>query len=509
MNRTQHGLRPMKRRPGNGGRYLWPLGLLLLATACVESMEPEGLPVDPVPLAAPAEGCASGRWRGVMELPGTEMAFVVDFAQGDGPGTTIDIPAQGVAGLALADVSCAGGKLIFTIAEAKPDGAVFAATIGEDGKRAVGTFTQAGQTFPIRMELLAEGADVGPLRPQLPVGPFLYMEREVAYTNGTDGTTLAGTLTIPAGPGPHPAAIMITGSGAQDRDQSIMGHKPFLVIADHLTRNGIAVLRVDDRGVGGSSGTTHTSTSAEFAGDVLAGLSFLAGQPEIDAGRIGLIGHSEGGMVAVMVAARSPDPAFVVMLAGPGLPGREILSLQLGLIQRAGGREEENVVAQLAAQATLLDLLAAGAEEESVRAALAALAELQIGELPPEQALSEEGLQAVLDAEYAKVDNAWFRFFVSYDPTYDLKGVVVPLLALNGSLDLQVPAPQNLAAIERIVGMGNEDVTVMELAGLNHLFQTAATGHPAEYAAIEETFSPTALEIMAGWILERFANPSP
>lgn len=503
MSHVAQDPNPPGRRPGRA-RGLLPFALLAAGAGCVAAGKPPQTPT-PQEVVAP-EACREERWRGVMELPGVEMEFVVAFAGADG-GATVDIPAQGVAGLALAEVSCAGGALRFTIAEAPPDGAAYEATISPDGKSAEGAFTQGGQSFPIRMALLAAGEAAGPARPQMPAGPFPYTEREVAYTNEADGTTLAGTLTIPAGEGPHPAAIMITGSGAQDRDETLLGHKPFLVIADHLSRHGVAVLRVDDRGIGGSTGVTHTSTSEDFAADVLAGVEFLAGEEEVDDARIGLIGHSEGGMIAAMVAARSSRPAFVVMLSGPGLPGREILSRQLALIQAAGGKGEESIAQQLAAQAALLDLLVAGAEEGAVRAALAALVAIQIGDPPPEQALSDEDMEALLDREYAKVDNAWFRFFVAYDPTYDLEGVTVPLLALNGSLDLQVPAVESLAAIERIVGMGNADVTVMEMPGLNHLFQTAATGHPAEYGVIEETFSPAALEVMTAWILERFGNP--
>ena len=312
------------------------------------------------------------RWTGSVEIPNQPLEFVVTFNLAeDGSATaTIDILAQGAVGLALADVVYTESDIAFTLAQAPPSGAVF--TANRDSNTATGQLQQAGQTMPLSMTR-AEGdaaANMGPQRPQTPKPPFPYASHDVVYANTVDGMMLAGTVTVPDGPGPHPAVILITGSGAQDRDETILGHKPFLVLADHLTRRGIAVLRVDDRGVGGSSGSIATSTSQDLAGDVRASLAFLKDHPDVDDTRLGLIGHSEGGLIAPLVAAGEPDVAFVVLLAGTGLPGREILQLQLRLIQEGMGRSPDNVDRQVEAQRHLIARLEADAPAQEIQDAV-------------------------------------------------------------------------------------------------------------------------------------------
>jgi len=319
-----------------------------------------------------------------------------------------------------------------------------------------------------------------------------------------DGTRLAGTLTVPEGVGPFPAALLITGSGAQNRDEELLGHKPFWVIADHLSRNGIAVLRVDDRGVGDSGGDPRLATTEDFAGDVLAGVRFLAAQEGIDAGAIGLVGHSEGGIIAPMVAARSDEVAYIVLLAGTGLPGLDIMVMQLEATQRSIGRPEDNIARQTVAQRRLLELAASGAGLPEITEGVAELTRIQISAMPEDQRPATEQLEPGIEAQAAQLTLPWFRFFLTFDPRTALQRVNAPTLALNGALDTQVPAAENLEAIRAALEAGgNSDVTVQELEGLNHLFQTAETGSPGEYADIEETFSPRALQIMTEWILDR------
>ena len=255
-------------------------------------------------------------WAGAIDLSAAgagALEFSVTFVPGDSPTAKISIPAQGVMGLDLTDVVYSDTRLEFTLAVAPPG--VF--TADRDGARATGTLSQGGGSFPIELEHQAE-ADSGPVRPQHPEPPFPYEVRDVTYETPGEGNTLAGTLTVPAGDGPHPAALLITGSGSQDRDETIFGHKPFWVIADYLSRRGIAVLRVDDRGVGGSNGVRPDLTSADFAEDVRAGVAWLRAQPEIDGSRVGLIGHSEGGLIAPMVAAEDPELAFIVLARRDG-----------------------------------------------------------------------------------------------------------------------------------------------------------------------------------------------
>ena len=452
------------------------------------------------PASQPVVAQASAeRWTGSVEIPSQPLEFVVTFNLAeDGSATaTIDIPAQGAVGLALTDVIYSDTEIAFTLAQAPPSGAVFTAT--RDSNTATGQLQQAGQTMPLSMTR-AEGdaaANLGPQRPQTPKPPFPYASHDVVYANSVDGTTLAGTITVPDGPGPHPAVILITGSGAQDRDETILGHKPFLVLADHLTRRGVAVLRVDDRGVGGSSGSIATSTSQDFAGDVRAGLAFLKDHPDVDDTRLGLIGHSEGGLIAPLVAAGEPDVAFVVLLAGTGLPGREILQLQLRLIQEGMGRSPANVDRQVEAQRHLIARLEADAPTEDIEDAVRALMRIQLAGVN----FGDDEDRLISAQSAASMATPWFRSFLRTDPREALRRVTCPVLALNGSLDLQVPADVNLRAIEQALRAGgNSDVTVTTMEGLNHLFQTATTGLPTEYAAIEETFAPHALHLVSDWI---------
>ncbi len=480
-----------------------------IAALCLVSMSPGAQVVDAQVASVPA--AAPERWNGTVSLPGgANLSFSVVLTGGSG---TIDIPMQGAKGLALSDVAGDGKSLKFTLkvpGAGEAGWARFEAVIDPDGLTANGQLHQAGMDLPLKMTKAKDGEAAPTLkRPQEPNPPFPYAQREVGYTNNADGTKLAGTLTLPEGGGKFPAVLLITGSGAQDRNEMLLGHKPFLVLSDYLTRRGIAVLRVDDRGVGGSSGKTSASTTADFVGDVLTGVEFLSAQPEIDAGHIGLIGHSEGGIIAPMAAAKSDKIAFIVMLAGTGLPGREIIRLQSELIDRAAGESEQDARADAAAQEPVFDLLAAGADEAAIRAKFREIAEGQLSRhessgdaADREKAKAERAtLDAKIEQAMKELTSPWFRYFLTLDPRDALRKVRCPVLALNGAKDLQVPPGQNLAEIERALkDGGNNDATVKELPGLNHLFQHCETGSPAEYATIEETMSPEVLEIVAGWV---------
>jgi pimeloyl-ACP methyl ester carboxylesterase len=305
------------------------------------------------------------------------------------------------------------------------------------------------------------------------------------------GVKLAGTLSLPQGKGPFPAVVMITGSGAQDRDETILGHKPFAVIADRLTRDGIAVLRVDDRGFAKSTGNFSTATDDDFAIDAAANVAFLRTRPDIDPARIGLIGHSEGGIVAPKVAVKDPKIAFIVLMAGPGVPLSEVLRAQRAQLMPAMGQTTE----EIQKSQTLLDhivLAMRGAKDEGEAKARA----LQVIKAEGGD-LARSDVQAQMLA--ARVSSGWMRDLLDYDPRPTLARVKCPILAVNGSKDGQVPPGQNLPAIRQAT-QGNPDVTIQELPGLNHLFQTAKTGAVGEYADIEETVAPIALDAMSSWI---------
>lgn len=324
--------------------------------------------------------------------------------------------------------------------------------------------------------------------PQAPVPPFPYLEEEVTYTNPTSGLTLAGTLTFPETTGPHPAVLLISGSGSQDRDSALLGHRPFAVIADYLTRRDIAVLRVDDRGVGGSERGPNDVTSEDFATDVVAGVAYLRARSEIDPDRVGLIGHSEGGMIAPMVAAKDPKLAGIVLLAGPGIPGKQLLVSQARALLQAKGMPEGMVETAVAQQEQTMTAVEKAETVEQAREGVLAV----VGD--------NEMTRKAVEAQIVP----WTLYFVKHNPAPILERVQCPVLALGGTLDTQVVASENLPAIESALRKGgNEDVTVQALEGLNHLFQPAKTGDPSEYQTSKVTFDESSLERIAEWLSAR------
>ncbi len=443
-------------------------------------------------------------WSGAVELPGNQkLEYSVELEDGAG---TISIPMQHALDMPLADVVVTDKQLKFAIPSV---GAAWVLDIAEDGKSATGVLKQGGE-FPTTLHRLAAGESVSKtlVRPQEPQEPFPYDVHAVHFENAAAGVKLAGTLTIPRGTGPFPCVVMVTGSGPQDRDESLLGHRPFLVIADHLTRNGIAVLRYDDRGVAQSKGAFATATSDDFAQDALAAIAFLKTRKGIDGAHLGIVGHSEGGLIAPMCAVRSKDVAFIVMLAGPGMRGAELLALQGKLIRIAEGVPADAAELQAGESVEIYAMVAAGKSDDEVKAAMRVVALRQLKRDTEMGAMSDEELARKVDEvvaeQSAELLRPWFRRFLAYDPRVDLEKVTCPVLALNGEKDLQVPPKENLALIEAALHVaGNTDFTTKELAGLNHLFQTCTTGSPSEYGQIEETFSPQALDLIAKWIRAR------
>lgn len=342
-------------------------------------------------------------------------------------------------------------------------------------------------------------------RPQEPSKPYSYYTEEITFKNNDSHVTLAGTLTLPSASGNYPAVILISGSGAQNRDEEISGHKPFLIISDHLTKHGIAVLRYDERGVGESTGNFKTATTADFASDVASAIEFLKTRKEIDKDKIGLIGHSEGGIVAPMVASNSKDVSFIVLLAGPGIEVMKILLMQQELIARADGISESAIKKYiLPVHEEAYRMISMSSDSRTLKTDLAKLIEQSYDNSPADLMPSEMSREEIVSTQSDKWSSEWFRNFLKYDPALILEKVTCPVLALNGEKDLVVTPKENLSGILNALKKGgNSSVTVKELPNLNHLFQNCETGSPAEYARIEETFSPDALKEISDWILKQ------
>lgn len=341
-------------------------------------------------------------------------------------------------------------------------------------------------------------------RPQEPSKPYPYIVEEITFPNNQAGITLAGTLTLPAAEGNFPSVILISGSGAQNRDEEISGHRPFLIIADHLTRNGIAVLRYDDRGFGRSTGDFRAATTADFAADVASAVHYLKTRKEINTDQVGLVGHSEGGIVAPMVAASSEEVSFIVLLATPGIEIRKVLMMQQELIPRAMGASESDVQKSIAISEKGFEMIITSDNRETLKADLAKLMEENYDDVPPELRPPNMTKEQIITFQSEHLSSPWYQNLLRYDPAPTLGKVSCPVLALNGEKDIQVTPRENLAGIrEALQRGGNLNVTTKEFPNLNHLFQECETGSLMEYNKIEQTFAPVALTTMSDWILKQ------
>jgi len=384
----------------------------------------------------------------------------------------------------------------------------FRGTLGQDGK-VEGLWRQGGASLALVLEPVdvAALADRPPAkkRPQLPQSPFPYRALDVTIRHEAAGFDLAGTLTLPEGAGPFPAVVLVSGSGQQDRDGTIADHKPFLVVADALSRAGIAVLRYDDRGVGGSGGDPSAATTASFAADAGAALDWLRARPEIDPGRIAVVGHSEGGIIAAMLGAVRRDLAAIVLLAGTGVDGRQILLSQGERVPRAEGVSDAGALRRgRVMQEAILDSVA-GSEPGADPEPLARQAVTRIRtDLAADPVVAAAELDAAVADGIRRLGTPWYRFFIAHDPAADLAQVGCPVLALFGEKDVQVDPVVNLPPVRTALA-GNPAATVEELPGLNHLFQTCTTGGVSEYDRIEETMAPVALARLREWLVERLS----
>ena len=431
----------------------------------------------------------AGPWSGALKLPMGKLRIVFHITpKEDGYTATMDSPDQGATGIPVDQVTFENSVLTLEIAAAH-----IKYTGTYENNLIKGNFVQGGSSFPLR---LSKESHTNPLkRPQEPQAPYPYRSEEVIFENKKAGVKLAGTLTLPQTGSNFPVAVLITGSGKQNRDEEMLGHKPFLVLSDYLTRNGIAVLRYDDRGVAQSTGNFNSATSVDFADDATSAVAYLQTRKDINKNKIGLIGHSEGGMIAPIVASASKEVNFIILLAGIGVKGDELMLRQKKEIEELQGYSPTQVEASQQFMAGAYQIIT----HSTTHSASLHDSVVDYFTNVSKGSLSKKQITAITK----QITTPWFSYLLQFDPAIYLRKVKCPVLALNGSKDLQVSPNENLSAIKKnIESNGNKHVTTIELKNLNHLFQECTTGLPTEYATIEQTYSPQMLQAIKDWLLK-------
>lgn len=448
--------------------------------------------------ARPTVESLDGNWLGTIKTGAKEYRMLIKLATPSNNGLNASLTSLDTDGLETAAerAEFEAGLLRVVL----KDGNFFEGKLDAERREFVGSWNQGKRSWPLTLKWVEKPPELR--RPQEPKKPYPYEEREVNFENAKAGVMLAGSLTLPKTTGPHPAVLLVSGSGPQDRNETVFAHRPFWVLADHLTRRGVAVLRVDDRGVGSSTGQFSGSTTEDFVDDVLAGVAFLKGRNEINPKQIGLIGHSEGGVIAPLAAVRSSDISFIVLLAAPGLTGEELCYLQGEATLKAAGMPEAVIAWNRSLQERLFAVLKAEKDEAAAKAKMREVVREELAKLG---AISPT-VHTDLDRTIEKVSRPWFRHFLTLDPQTALRQVKCPVLAVFGEHDVQVPPEENAHAIESGLEAGKHgDFTVETFPTLNHLLQTCESGAVSEYGKIEETMSPAVLEAVAEWIGKRVA----
>ena len=428
-----------------------------------------------------------GLWQGTLSFPGLQVRLVIEIFQTDDGELTCSmiLPDQSDKKHPADELNLKNGELRLVFLNFYGS---FTGRFDAGYREISGKWSQNGRTHDMVFKRITQ--ITRPVRPQTPKPPFAYNVSDVAFNN--ESAHLAGTLTSPQRAGPYPAVLLISGGGAQDRDATILWHKPFWVLADYLTRNGIAVLRVDDRGTGESKGNRSQATSADYAEDALAGVEYLKSQSQIDTEKIGLVGHSEGGMIATLAAAKSHDVAFIIMLGSPGLPGREYHLQYEESTGKSLGLPQKIIESKRELQEKVITLIEQEPDVSSLERKLRELLKDNNPGMPPER----------IEAGVERFSSPWFRFSLQYNPVRALEKVNCPVLALFGEKDAQVPPAGNAEAIRKVLAKSNHAGSGVEvLPNLNHFFQTCETGSPVEYGKLEETLSPSAMKKIRDWIL--------
>ena len=442
-----------------------------------------------------------GKWQGKLKVMGNELRIVFNVEEdGAAYSSTLDSPDQGAFGIVVDSTSFNNPNIFFSI---KRLGASYEGVLSDSGV-VNGKFKQAGMEFDL--SLSQEEVEVEEIvRPQDPVEPYPYNSEELTFRNEKDGITLAGTFTYPSEGHSFPAVILISGSGPQDRNEEIFNHRPFLVLSDHLTKKGIAVLRYDERGIGGSSGDFSSATTFDLARDVGAAVNYLLTRSDVDKGAIGLIGHSEGGIIAPLVASDNADVNMIVILAGTAVSGDKLLNMQRKALLEASGIPSDRIEKINEFYEPIFSIITEIEDLGKAKDSVSSYLNKELDQNPYAAAITggmekKQYVQTVT----SQMVNPWMATFIKYDPAPVLEKVQCPVLVLIGEKDLQVPVDPNLRLIEQQLKKGgNDDVVAKELAGLNHLFQTCTTGLPNEYWQIDETFSPEAMNEISNWLVQK------
>lgn len=432
-----------------------------------------------------------GSWAGELDIQGTKLPIIFNIKSIEsGLTTTMDSPAQGAKDIPVAKTTFEKNELFLDASNMKIE---FKGTLVND--KIDGTFSQGGMNLPLVLSRKKEAN-----RPQTPKAPFDYEIQEVIFVNPIDLNTLAGTLTTPKNKKNFPVVVLITGSGQQNRDEEIFGHKSFWVIADDFAKKGIAVLRLDDRGIGGSNkGNNTTPTSQNFATDINAAVNFLSLKGYKN---IGLAGHSEGGMIAPMVASQNNKVKFVVSMAGPGIPIEELLQLQSRAVAKLDGASDADLKMNEELNRKLYAVIK-NPKSNDLKSEIKTILSEELKKLPKEQLPPESEIEKMLESEAKQISNPWFVYFLKFNPDDYWSKLKIPVLAINGSLDSQVTSKENLAGIKSSLEKAkNKSFEIIEFPNLNHPFQEAKTGAVSEYAELEQTISPTVLDKMSSWILK-------
>jgi len=438
-----------------------------------------------------------GDWQGSVSDGTSELRIIIQIVKrGNGFAGTFQVPDRSADILPMKTIIVQNESMHFSFDATT---VWWEGKLNDAGTQLNGIWSNGVGTFTLNFT--RNGVATERTRPQEPKKPYPYAEQEIRFTNFQTQFKLGATITLPSTPGPYPAVVLLSGTGQLDRDAKLYDHKPFWILADVLTRRGIAVLRIDDRGVGSSAGEADRATIPDYASDLVAGIAYLKTRADIKHDKIGLVGFGEGGVIAPMAAVESKSVAFIVLLADVGVDGRKTLIARSDAQSKTDGATEEELKAYRHFQMRALSLLVADHNPASANAALATAITQEIAKIPEARRPKVLGVMYEMANSYS---TPWMRSFIALDPTPTLAQITCPVLALHGDKDSEMSADLHLHAIETTLkNAGNKDVTATTIKGVNHMMQTCKTGATTEYQELEETLSPLVLKMVGDWILDK------